>query len=511
MEDRERAIRLQCRDDFVFYAERNLKIRTKEGSVLPFLLNRAQLHIHQCFERQRKEAGKVRAIILKGRQQGCSTYVGGRFYWRATHRRGVQVYILTHEQPATENLFSMVKRYHENCNPLLKPQTLASNAKELIFNTPERDGLDSGYKLGTAGNRGTGRSSTIQYFHGSEVAFWPHAADHATGVLQAVPDVEDTEVVLESTANGIGNYYHSTWQAAEAGLSDYQAIFVPWFWQPEYRKIPEDGFSPTQEEQEYQRLYDLNIDQLRWVRQKVAEFEGDWTRFHQEYPATPQLAFETSNDAIMVPSHLVAKARKTDVAGYGPFVAGLDVARFGDDRTALAIRQGRKIHEVRRWHGKDTMEVVGIAVRAIGQYNLLALFVDVIGIGAGVVDRLNELGYGHIVKPVNSAERSHFPERYLNKRAEMWGEFKRFLQADMPVDLPDSDELHADLVGPTYSYDSSGRLVIEKKEKMKERGLRSPDLAEAVLLTFAEPVNDAMPQSHFTGVKMNPNYVPLLG
>src|SRR5437868_6551462 len=104
----------------------------------------------------------------------------------------------------------------------------ASNSDGLTFaNT------DSGYVLGTAGTRGVGRSSTIQLFHGSEVAFWPHAETHAAGVLQAVPDADGTEVILESTANGPGNFFHQTWREAERGDNDFVAIFVPWFWQDE--------------------------------------------------------------------------------------------------------------------------------------------------------------------------------------------------------------------------------------------------------------------------------------
>ena len=87
------------------------------------------------------------------------------------------------------------------------------NSKELIFGV-----LDSGYKLGTAENKSAGRSSTIQLFHGSEVAFWPNAAEHAKGIMQAIPDAFNTEAILESTANGVGNYFHQQWQKAEAGL-----------------------------------------------------------------------------------------------------------------------------------------------------------------------------------------------------------------------------------------------------------------------------------------------------
>jgi hypothetical protein len=163
---RERRIRLKLRDDFAYYAAKCLKIRSKSGAIEPLILNRAQLHVHERLEAQKATTGRVRALILKGRQQGCSTYVEGRYYHRVSHGRGLRAFILTHEDAATQNLFEMVTRYHEHCHPLVKPSTGSANAKELNF-----DGLDSAYKVGTAGTKGVGRSSTLQLFHGSEVGF----------------------------------------------------------------------------------------------------------------------------------------------------------------------------------------------------------------------------------------------------------------------------------------------------------------------------------------------------
>src|SRR4029453_12828320 len=111
--------------------------------------------------------------------------------------------------------------------------------------------LDSGYKVGTAGTKGVGRSSTIQFFHASECAFWPFAETHEAGVMQAVPDAPGTEVILESTANGRGSMFHRRWRDAENRHGDYQAMFVPWFWQEEYARVPEHGFVLDVEEAEY--------------------------------------------------------------------------------------------------------------------------------------------------------------------------------------------------------------------------------------------------------------------
>ena len=181
-------IRRRLRDDFQHYASRCLQIRTKTGGVVPFTLNRAQRFIHDRLEAQRAELGYVRALILKGRQQGCSTYIGGRYFHRVTHSFGTRAFILTHDEQATNNLFEMVQRFHDHCPEVVRPQTGSANAKELIFSA-----LDSGYKIGTAGTKGVGRSSTIQFFHGSEVAFWPHAETHAAGILQAVPEAPGTD------------------------------------------------------------------------------------------------------------------------------------------------------------------------------------------------------------------------------------------------------------------------------------------------------------------------------
>ena len=177
----ESAILARLDADYELFAAERLVIRAKSGALAPLVFNRAQRHIHGELEAQKAATGKVRALILKGRQQGCSTYVGGRFYHRVTRQGGLRVFILTHEEQATRNLFEMVERFHDHCAD--RPSTGVANASELYF-----DALDSGYKVGTAGTKGVGRSATVQLFHGSEVAFWPFAQSHAAGVLQAVPD-----------------------------------------------------------------------------------------------------------------------------------------------------------------------------------------------------------------------------------------------------------------------------------------------------------------------------------
>lgn len=498
MDERERRIRQRLKDDFKHYAAKCLRIRTKSGSIVPLELNEAQQYIHDRVEEQRAKTGKVRAIVLKGRQQGCSTYIEGRFYWRVTHTRGVRAFILTHEEEATNNLFEIATRYHDNCPALVKPSCGASNAKELHF-----DLLDSGYKVGTAGNKAVGRSSTVQFFHGSEVGFWPNAQQHAAGIIQAIPDELGTEVFKESTANGVGNYFHKEWQDAEAGLSEYIAIFVPWYWQKEYRKEVPEGFALDHEEQIYKDAYGLNLEQMAWRRAKIIELK-DPILFKQEYPATAAEAFQVSGADPYIKPNLVMTARACKVQeDYGDKILGVDPARFGDDRTSLCFRQGRKVHWIRSYSKKSTMEVAGIVRQAIREIGASQCAIDVGGLGAGVYDRLVELvapSECNVVQ-VNSSETPIDVQKYTNKRAEMWGNIKEWLESQ-PASIPDSDELMADLTQIKYSYDSNNALKMERKEDMKKRGFRSPDLADALGLTFAMPVisyYDEQEEQNYTG------------
>lgn len=492
MSAEERLIRVRLRDDFPHYASKCLKIRSKDGSVQPLFLNQAQRFIHERLEEQRSGAGKVRAIILKGRQQGASTYIGGRFYWRITHRHGLRAFILTHEQAATDNLFGMANRYHEHCPHLVRPSTGAANAKELYF-----DRLDGGYEVGTAGTKAVGRSKTIQLFHGSEVAFWPHAASHFAAVIQAVPDLPDTEIILESTANGVGGEFHERWQMAEAGIGDYQAIFVPWFWQDEYRKAFTDAFDLDDEEKDYMSAHGLTLEQMAWRRAKIAELK-DPLLFKQEYPATAQEAFQTTGHDSFIKPESVLKARKANIEGVGPLVIGVDPKREGKDRFSKAWRRGRRVEKVVSDASPiDNVTAAGLLKADIDRDHPARVFIDAGG-GGGIYDILVSWGYGDIVRLVNFGSAPIMPPRLdehgrqmagpANRRAEMWWLSREWLEDEAGADIPDSEALQADACGPGYKYDTNQRILLERKEDMSKRGVRSPDEWDAIALTFAEPV-----------------------
>lgn len=494
LDAREREIRQRLKDDFIHYAPRCLKIRPKDPRAgnQSFTLNRAQGFLHDAIEQQRAKTGRVRALVLKGRQQGISTYIGGRFYWRTTHGKGIRTFILTHEQDATDNLFGMVERYHDNCPPLVRPHTGASNAKELYF-----DLLESGYAVGTAGTKAVGRSQTIQLFHGSEVAFWPNADTHFAGVVQAVPDMPGTEIILESTANGVGGEFHERWQQAERGEGDYIAVFIPWFWQEEYRRDVPAGFDLNEEEIEYKTAHGLSDEQMAWRRNKIAELK-DPLLFKQEYPATAAEAFQMSGHDSFIRPEIVMRARKAKCEAAGPLIIGYDPNWKGKDRAALAMRKGRKVTKIECRNSLDTMQQVGWLKQVIDTEKPARVFIDVGGPGPGIYDRLVEMGYAAIVRPVNFGSAPLEPTQtdehgrplggYVNRRAEMWGKSRDWLEDVGGADIPDADVLQADACGPTYKYDSLSRVQLESKDEMRRRKVRSPDEWDAVALTFAEPV-----------------------
>ena len=328
--------------DFAAFATDCLTIRTKEGDLRSLSLNRAQQYIHERLEAQRAETGKVRAIVLKGRQQGCSTYVEARYYWRTIFRAGVRTFILAHEKASTDAIYEMTKRYHEH-NPV-KPSTGKSNAKELIF-----DRLDSGYRVGTAGNDSVGRGTTIQYFHGSEVAFWAerNTAELTSGIIQAVPGGPETEIIYESTANGTGNFFHNQTIQALRGEGECQLILVPWFWQEEYTKPEPDDFTPTEDETAMMKSHGITPGQIMWRRNKTVELttplvDGE-KKFRQEYPNTVNEAFQSSGDGGFIKPEVVHRARSAGVAKGGVLVVGVDPSRGGDS-FAVMRRTGRKMY-----------------------------------------------------------------------------------------------------------------------------------------------------------------------
>lgn len=509
LQRKERKVRERARSSLGWFAERCLRVIPKEVGksapgepgtpLMPLRFNETQEYVHAKIEAQRRRLGRVRVIILKGRQGGISTYVEARFYWKAIHTFGIKVFILTHEQRATDNLFAMVDRYHENCPPMFKPHVGKSNEKELEF-----DRLDSRYTVATAGAKAAGRSATIHFFHGSECGFWQNAEEHMSGALQAVgPETPGTEIILESTANGMDNEFHRLCMAALKGDGRFELIFVPWFWDRDYTSPLPDGFSvsdaredvPEGEitEAEYAKTYKLKPGQIVWRRLQIADM-GYW-RFKREYPATVAEAFQASGERQLIPVNLIIKARNTTSPANGSLVIGLDPAGHGRDQTAFIRRKGRRAFGAALYSKLAGPQIVGMAVRIILAERPKYLFVDVGGMGSVIVDYLleNDAIPKGVVVPVNfgATETVIQPDRFKNKKAEMYGGMKEWFEDIQGVDIEDGeigDIIQGQAQAIMFSEDGAQRLVIKSKEDMRKLGFPSPDLLDALALTFAFPV-----------------------
>jgi hypothetical protein len=449
---------------------------------VPFQFNKAQRYVHALLEKQKRETGKVRALILKGRQQGISTYIGERYYHQVS-TRGKSAFIVAHEEKATSNLYEMVRRYQDNND--LAPSTKASNAKELLFKA-----LDCGYKLATAGSKDVGRSNTAQLLHGSEFAFWANAQSHLAGLGNTIADMDGSEIILESTGNGIGNAFHLMWQQAEAGQGEYIAIFVPWYWQEEYRAEVKKDLQLSHEDILYQQAYGLDMMQMQWRANKILTYgQGFEWLFDQEYPGTANLAFQTSTQNPLInPSHVMAAVNSQFREANAPLIIACDPAGDGPndpDRTAIAFRKGRMCHRMEYHEKLNTMQIAGKLAGYWAEFRPDAIIVDKGGLGAGVYDRLIELNIPAI--GINNATVASDPERYENIRAEMWWTMMEWFE-DQPCRIPNDAALISDITAPQPKVSSNGRKLLEKKDDMKKRQVRSPDGGDALALTFAVKV-----------------------
>lgn len=211
------------------------------------------------------------------------------------------------------------------------------------------------------------------------------------------------------------------------------------------------------------------LDAQAWAREYLCDFAA---------AGDDQLLSLTDVEAAAHRAHPVA------ALAHAPRILGVDPARFGNDRSVIFPRQGLQGFEPIVLRGVDNMELAARVAAKIEAWQPDAVFVDA-GAGAGVIDRLRQLG--HDVVEVNFAGKA-IDSRYANKRAEIWHELADWLRGGGTV--PNRNDLKLELATPTYSYDKSNRIVLESKDEIKKRlpDAGSPDLADALALTFAFPV-----------------------
>ena len=291
-------------NNFTDFAADNIKIITKDArrGFVNFTFNDCQKKITEILDEQLSTNGKVRAIILKARQQGISTYCAGRVFWKTYFTPHARSVVMAHDSATSDALFTMSRNIIRNMDSLYKPTELRSNAKEIVISSPhfkkDRSGEKpvSSYRLYTAGSPEAGRGTTPTIAHLSEIAFWQHDEKILAGLFQGISEAPGTEVILESTANGASGEFYRLWRGALEGENEYTPIFLPWFTTSEYYREPPEDFERSSDEELLVEQHNLNNGQLYWRRLKIAE--GGELKFRQEYPATPDEAFITAGSSV---------------------------------------------------------------------------------------------------------------------------------------------------------------------------------------------------------------------
>jgi hypothetical protein len=498
-----------------------IRIRTKTGDLEPLILNEAQNILHDAAETMLDAEGWVRLAGLKGRRQGFSTYVAARGYWRATLWDRQNIYILTHEQKATETLFGMVDLMQQK-NPF-PPQVGTDNAKTLEFAK-----RGSSYSVATAGQKAGGRGGAISFFHGSEVAWWPNASDHFSSSVQGVDEVRGekgvlwrrpanplpfemrgpeiiigwvkppSEIWLETTSAGPVGEFYNRYMDAMKGKGRYRSVFVPWIVQREYREQGEFYPEPEAEEDgelpeaEYQEMHQLTDSQMLWRRSKIHEL-GSSGKFRQEYPIDVTEAFASADtDGIFIKAATVMRARKRKVEmPDAPLIIGVDPAGGGGDRFSVAWRRGDLCYKVQARNKLEQEEALAWLSRILDTDKPSRMCIDRGNIGAYLVTALRNMNpkYASIVKGIDfggtSKAKLSNPKRAgpVNKRAEMWGDMRDWLKEGGAI--PDEDSLASDLSAPKEKFRANNDWLLESKVDMKGRGVRSPDEGDSLALTFA--------------------------
>ncbi len=225
---------------------------------------------------------------------------------------------------------------------------------------------------------------------------------------------------------------------------------------------------------------------IQWAREMIAKYPGGRNHPIVMVDVLGKFPPGQSNALLGVEDVTASAKRGLQKRDYVDEVKilGVDVARFGDDTTEIEMRQGKCVWRSRTLRKMDTMHVAGEIGLCIEKHDPDAVFVDVGGMGAGVVDRCKQLGFDVI--PIDFGSSPIEEARFLNRRTEMWWKMAEWVRAGGCI--PDDSELRADLVAPTYKFTSDNRVQLEPKADIKKRLGRSPDKGDALCLTFAMPV-----------------------
>lgn len=407
---------IELYSNFRTYCEELLWIRDKRGTVIPFRWNNPQIRLNARIEEELAR-GRRYFLVLKYRRPGITTYFQARSFFHTANAENQYAVTLAHDNQSTSKIFDISLLYYSKLESWARPQRKRENKRELNFN-----GLGSVFYIGTAGGESFGRGMTLQKVHGSEVAFWPKATDVPNLIAGLMQATTHGDMALESTANGVGNWFHKNWMAAKEGENEWVPIFLSWKDDPELclptnRNIEELRLST--EEETLVKVYDLSPGQILWRRQKQRELfdpdRGD-ALFKQEYPINDIEAFISSGSCFFdgevvanlvnqcsPPIHTADNGRLKIYANpfvYRAYVIGMDIGEGvpGSNRTVITIMDTHTCEEVASWVGICSPEEAGRKAAELGHlYHSALIAPEANNYGHSSINTLmHEVGYPNI-------------------------------------------------------------------------------------------------------------------
>ena len=380
-------------------------------------------------------------------------------WWLMTHDEAIVITTAPTERQVKNLLWREIRRLHQNNSELIGGR-ITQTKLELS---------NQRYAFGFA----TNAPERFQGFHHENILI---IVDEAAGVHEFVYDA-----IMGSMTTGnakmlmIGNpttVAGTFYDAFHKNRSDWVTIHISAFDTPAFTgEIPSDQPLPP------------GMPTPEWV-QRYARQRGE-DSFAYQNRVLGDFASEPVDTLIAVRLIEDATKRTFDNVDRHDRVMGLDIARFGDCQTVAVIRQGPKVLHMDAFRKSNLMETAGKALKLARRYDVKKINVDEVGIGGGVVDRLNEIN-PTLADGVNVGKKANNPEDFVNLRAEIFDGLKqRFV--DGYIAIPDDPELISQLASMTYTFTSSGQLELESKQKIRSSGRQSPDKADALALAFAKP------------------------
>lgn len=380
--------------------------------------------------------------VLKSRDIGSST-VAVCLYTLLALIYGGDFVIASYKKDSAKALFETADVFLQNLPPEFAQWSKCrtdTDYHKVLYNGSHITAMEMSERVG--------RSFRAKYLLASELAFWNNPRDSWQAITGS--GVAGMSITAESTPNP----------------GPEGALFESLLDNPQWFKVEQDFTGNPAHTPE-------------WKVAKLAELDGDEARFGQEYQCSLDKA---STAQSVIPLQAIRDAMTRDLPEGLPVVMGVDVARFGDDRSVITIVKGHKVLPQVIIRGMDTQQLSKRVYELALEHKAESVNIDAIGVGGGVVDALNSIGLPG-VSGVNVAEPAWNNDKYANLKAELWFSLRQRL-LDGEVSLPDDKDLERELMC-SYKYNLTGKIVIQAKDDVKKALGRSPDLADSLVLAFA--------------------------